>query len=95
MFRLTTLTPYEGKIESVRLGYDPIRRGQVIGTVTDLDGQKWDMGGFCGGYILLRPYADDFFTSTQTGGWSGLQEASWKPYAYTVEVADVADADRP
>jgi hypothetical protein len=85
MFHLNQLLPYEGEIKTVKLDFDPIRSGRLFGTITDLEGNKYDLQGCCGGHLMMRPYVDDYFTSTlPPGSWRGVQSAQWVPYKYEV-----------
>jgi len=83
MFYMTSLSPYEGEIKTLRFKFDPIATGRIFGALEDAEGRRWDARGCAGGCLLLRPYVDDYFTSTRTG-WSGIHTDKWIPYRYEV-----------
>lgn len=85
MFRLTSLTPYDGPIETVKLNFHPLKRINICAPITDIEGKKWDCHGVWGKHLLLRPYVDDYFTSTLPSDfYEGIQSAHWVPYLYEV-----------
>jgi hypothetical protein len=76
MFRLSTMQPCEiqGTIKVAKRTYQ-------FGTITDIEGNQWDVNGYIGDTVLAVPLSGLHPYYSDTSGASyGLVQQSWKPY---------------
>lgn len=79
---MTTITPYEGPIETLRFTRETSpRRSWRFGLYADIAGRKWDVYGFVGNHVLARPYADAVAMGSYDTSTNGFNRGgTWIPY---------------
>ena len=78
MLYLSSLTPYDGPIETLRFKRDPRRRG--LGIYEDVDGVRWDVHAIVGKRICARrvDLHPRYYSTGMDGTQNGFHE--WLPY---------------
>jgi hypothetical protein len=77
MLRLSYLSEYKGKVETLKFKQKILSTGWH----TDVNGQQWDVHAIIYGKILARPiHITDFRYSTGTDAEPSSYRTRWKPY---------------